>query len=52
LLSSFFLGNQSSILNIPLLAAHDPPAPLPLRQALRVINHHIEDYITEARMTA
>jgi hypothetical protein len=36
----------------PLLAAHDPPAPLPLRQALRVINHHIEDYITEARMTA
>ena len=36
----------------PLLAAHDPPAPLPLRQALRVINHHVEDYITEARMTA
>ncbi|MGH8963743.1 MAG: hypothetical protein ACRDXB_00165 [Actinomycetes bacterium] len=36
----------------PLLAAHDPPAPLALRQALRVINHHIEDYITEARMTA
>ena len=36
----------------PLLAAHDPPAPLALRQALRVINHHVEDYITEARMTA
>ncbi|MGH3683854.1 MAG: hypothetical protein ACRDSM_02080 [Pseudonocardiaceae bacterium] len=36
----------------PLLAAHDPPAPLALRQALRVINHHIQDYITEARMTA
>jgi hypothetical protein len=36
----------------PLLAAHDPPAPLPLRQALRVINHHVEDYINEARMTA
>jgi hypothetical protein len=36
----------------PLLAAHDPPAPLPLRQALRVINHHVEDYITQARMTA
>ncbi|MGH3476513.1 MAG: hypothetical protein ACRDT8_16275 [Micromonosporaceae bacterium] len=36
----------------PLLAAHDPPAPLALRQALRVINHHIDDYITEARMTA
>jgi hypothetical protein len=30
----------------PLLAAHDPPAPL--RQALRVINHYIEDYIIEA----
>ena len=36
----------------PLLAAHDPPAPLPLRQALRVINHHVNDYIREARMTA
>jgi hypothetical protein len=36
----------------PLLAAHDPPAPLPLRQALRVINHHINDYVREARMTA
>jgi hypothetical protein len=36
----------------PLLAAHDPPAPLPLRQALRVINHHVNDYVREARMTA
>jgi len=36
----------------PLLAAHDPPAPLALRQALRIINHHIEDYIHQARMTA
>jgi predicted MarR family transcription regulator len=36
----------------PLTAAHDPPAPLPLRQALRVIDRHITDYITEARMTA
>jgi hypothetical protein len=36
----------------PLLAAHDPPAPLALRQALRVINHHVDDYISEARMTA
>jgi hypothetical protein len=36
----------------PLLAAHDPPTPLTLRQALRVINHHVDDYITEARMTA
>jgi Mn-dependent DtxR family transcriptional regulator len=36
----------------PLLASHDPPAPLSLRQALRVIDHHVEDYIREARMTA
>ncbi|MCA1821248.1 MAG: hypothetical protein LC644_05710 [Pseudonocardia sp.] len=36
----------------PLLAAHDPPAPLPLRHALRVINHHVNNYIREARMTA
>ncbi|MGB8963121.1 MAG: hypothetical protein WCC38_14340, partial [Pseudonocardiaceae bacterium] len=36
----------------PLLAAHDPPAPLALRQALRVINHHVDDYIREARMAA
>jgi hypothetical protein len=36
----------------PLLAAHDPPAPLPLRQALRVINHHVDHYVTEARMAA
>lgn len=36
----------------PLLAAHDPPAPLPLRHALRVINYHVNNYIREARMTA
>jgi hypothetical protein len=36
----------------PLLAAHDPPAPLPLRQALRVISHHVDDYISQTRMTA
>jgi hypothetical protein len=31
----------------PLIAANTPPAPLPLRQALRAIDHHIDDYITE-----
>ena len=36
----------------PLAAANDPPAPLPLRQALRVIDRHVADYITEARMLA
>ena len=30
-----------------LIAANTPPAPLPLRQALRAIDHHIDDYITE-----
>jgi hypothetical protein len=34
----------------PLLAANAPPAPLPLRQALRTIERHITDYIAEARM--
>lgn len=36
----------------PLTAAHDPPAPLPLRQALRIIDRHVDDYIAEARMIA
>jgi predicted MarR family transcription regulator len=36
----------------PLTAANDPPAPLALRQALRVINHHVDDYVREARMIA
>ena len=35
----------------PLTAANDPPAPLPLRQALRVIDRHVTNYITEARMS-
>ncbi len=38
-------GEMVAIMLRPLLAAHDPPAPLALRQALRVINHHVEDYI-------
>ena len=32
----------------PLAAANDPPAPLPLRQALRVIDRHVADYVAEA----
>ena len=36
----------------PLTAANDPPAPLPLRQALRVIDSQVTDYIAEARMIA
>jgi len=36
----------------PLLAANAPPAPLSLRQALRAIEHHVDDYLAEARMAA
>jgi hypothetical protein len=36
----------------PLSAANAPPAPLPLRQALRTIERHIEDYIAQARIAA
>jgi hypothetical protein len=36
----------------PLTAANDPPAPLALRQALRVIDRHVTDYIGETRMIA
>ncbi|MGH3827649.1 MAG: hypothetical protein ACRDQX_10820 [Pseudonocardiaceae bacterium] len=46
------LHNPGSSDHYPLPTAHDPPAPLALRQALQVINHHVEDYITEARMIA
>jgi hypothetical protein len=36
----------------PLLAADQPPAPPPLRQALRTIDQHINDYLTRARLPA
>jgi hypothetical protein len=35
----------------PLLAADQPPAPPPLRQALRTIDQHLSDYLTQARET-
>jgi hypothetical protein len=35
---------------VPLLAADHPPAPPPLRQALRTIDHHITDYLNRARL--
>lgn len=34
----------------PLLAADAPPAPLPLRQALRTADQHVQDYIEQARI--
>jgi hypothetical protein len=36
----------------PLLAADRPPAPLPVRQALRTLDHAVDDYINNARMAA
>jgi hypothetical protein len=35
----------------PLMAASQPQAPPPLRQALRVIDQHVDDYITHARIS-
>ena len=34
----------------PLLAADQPQAPPALRQALRAIDQHVDDYITRARL--
>ncbi len=36
----------------PLLAADRPPAPLPVRQALRTLELGVRDYINQARMAA
>ena len=33
-------------------AANDIPAPLPLRQALRVIDTYLDDYIGQSRIAA
>jgi hypothetical protein len=34
----------------PLMAADQPPAPPELRQALRAIDQHVDDYIKQARL--
>jgi len=34
----------------PLMAARQPQAPPPLRDALHIIDRHVDDYITQARM--
>ena len=34
----------------PLLAADQPPAPAELRDALRAIDRHVDDYVTRARL--
>ena len=35
---------------VPLTAADQPQAPHELRQALRTLDHHVDDYITRARL--
>jgi predicted MarR family transcription regulator len=37
---------------VPLLAADQPPAPTPLRQALHTIDQHLTDYLARARLPA
>jgi hypothetical protein len=37
---------------VPPLAADTPPAPPALRQALRVIDHSVNDYVLQARVEA
>jgi len=36
----------------PLIAADPPPAPIELRTALKTIDQHVNNYITEAHMAA
>ena len=36
----------------PLMAADQPPAPLEVRQALKVLDHAVTDYIDKARIAA
>ena len=36
----------------PLLSADRPPAPLPVRQALRALDRAVDDYVNNARMAA
>ncbi|HYU09418.1 MAG TPA: hypothetical protein VEK77_08565 [Gemmatimonadales bacterium] len=40
-----FHTNLHNRLLRPLMAADAPPAPLPLRQALRTIDRHLDDYL-------
>ena len=35
---------------VPLTAANQPQAPLDLRQALRTLDHHVDDYIARAHL--
>jgi predicted MarR family transcription regulator len=35
---------------VPLTAANQPQAPLELRQALRTLDHHVDDYVARAHL--
>ena len=50
-LASFYTKVHNRLLR-PMLAANQPPAPLPVRQALRTIGQAVDDYIDQARITA
>jgi hypothetical protein len=47
---AIFYTKLADRLLVPLLEANLPPAPPELRQALKVIDRTIEDYVTEARL--
>ena len=48
-LAIFYTKLQNRLLR-PLLAANQPQAPPELRHALATIDHHVDDYITRARL--
>jgi hypothetical protein len=47
--AAFYTKLQNRLLE-PLLAADQPPAPIELRRALRVIDNAVNDYINHARI--
>ena len=49
---ALFYSKVHDRLLVPLLAANTPPAPQPLREALRVIDRSVDDYIRRARLKA
>ncbi len=49
---AIFYAKVHNRILVPLLAADQPPAPAPLRQALRTIDQHVTDYLARARLPA
>jgi len=48
--AAVFYTKLHNRLLVPLLAADRPPAPPELRQALRLIDRQVNDYVQHARM--